>query len=448
MGLNFHDDKRNLTLEQLRAKSELLFEELKSLGTRAEQAAQGKGQFTSDQSRRISDIDDWITESKKPADNSQPSGMDSIMEGGFNFPSAGEKRDKDIQFGRFLQAMVCADRPAGSRVGGLETGRIYRNILDSEARSTGNEESTPSLGGFTVATDQSSEILTAAYGGSKAFAPTRKINISAGANGIKIPISDSTSRADASRPVRGYWTEEGSSLTQSTPKFGSLQMSLFKLSILVYTTEELLLDSKALGAWMSKEISNEISFKLDDAIINGTGSGQPLGIMNAACLVSQAKETGQVKNTLVWENVKKIFARLHSGSYAGARFLINQDVLPELYSLSNPVGTGGVPVYLPSGGASTRAYSTLLGLPVDVCEACQTIGTTGDIILWNPLDYICITKGDLQMAMSHDVAFTTDEVVFKAIFRVNGQPTWSSALTPFKGATNTQSIAVALASRD
>jgi len=44
------------------------------------------------------------------------------------------------------------------------------------------------------------------------------------------------------------------------------------------------------------------------------------------------------------------------------------------------------------------------------------------------------------------VAFLTDEMVFRFIYRVDGEPIWNAPLQPFKG-SNTLSPFVALASR-
>jgi len=60
--------------------------------------------------------------------------------------------------------------------------------------------------------------------------------------------------------------------------------------------------------------------------------------------------------------------------------------------------------------------------------------------------YILIDKaGGIDIASSIHLKFDTDEVAFRAIFRCNGQPKWTAALTPFKG-SNTLSPFVAVAS--
>ncbi len=71
-------------------------------------------------------------------------------------------------------------------------------------------------------------------------------------------------------------------------------------------------------------------------------------------------------------------------------------------------------------------------------EQCETVGTTGDIILADMSQYALADKSGVQQDVSIHVRF---------VYRVDGQPMLSSAIIPFKEA-NTLSPFVALASRD
>jgi HK97 family phage major capsid protein len=111
------------------------------------------------------------------------------------------------------------------------------------------------------------------------------------------------------------------------------------------------------------------------------------------------------------------------------------------------VGLGGAPIYMPPGGISGSPYATLLGLPVVAIEHADTIGTVGDIMLLSLSEYLLIDKGGIDAASSMHVKFITDEMTFRFTYRIDGQPIWNSAITPFKG-TITKSPYIALASRD
>jgi len=265
-----------------------------------------------------------------------------------------------------------------------------------------------------------------------------------------MPGLDETSRADGSRQggVRGYWTAEAASKTASQPKFRNIELNASKLVVLVYATDELLEDAGALEAYIRQAAASELGFKIDDAIINGSGGGQPLGILNAGCLVSQGAEVGQAAATFIYENATKMWTRIFPKSQMNAIWLINQNVWPQLFTMNLAVGTGGAPVFMPAGGASASPYATLFGRPIIPIEQCQTLGTVGDIFLADMGGYILGEKGGVQSDMSIHVNFTSDESVFRFVVRLDGQPELGSAITPFKGGSSwTQSHFVALATR-
>ncbi len=101
---------------------------------------------------------------------------------------------------------------------------------------------------------------------------------------------------------------------------------------------------------------------------------------------------------------------------------------------------------MPPGGLSGNPYGTLYGRPVITSEHCRTLGTVGDIALCAWSEYLAIEKGGVQTASSIHVRFIYDESVFRFVYRVDGQPAWNSALTPYQG-TNTQGPFVVLATR-
>jgi len=329
--------------------------------------------------------------------------------------------------------------------------RLFRMAVNDQGislKATGLSEGVPADGGFLIEPQFLPKIMERTYQYGVLASRCTRIPIGAGYNSVKMPAVNETSLADGSRfgGIRAYWAAEAGTKTASTPAFRQVSLELKKLIGLCYATDELLQDAVALEAWLMKAFPMEFGFKLDDAIINGTGAGQPLGVMNSPCLVSVAKETGQAAATIVAENVIKMHARLWGGSRANAVWLINQDIEPQLHTMSLAVGTGGIPVYMPTGGLSQSPYGTLYGKPVIPIWQCQTLGTTGDIIFADLSQYLLAEKGGIDAASSIHVKFVYDETAFRFVMRVDGQPWWNSALTPYKG-TNTQSPFVVLATR-
>jgi HK97 family phage major capsid protein len=144
-----------------------------------------------------------------------------------------------------------------------------------------------------------------------------------------------------------------------------------------------------------------------------------------------------------------MYSRIFAQSRPNAVWLINQNIEPQLFTMSLAVGTGGIPIYMPAGGLSGQPYGTLFGRPVIAIEQAATLGTVGDILFVDlPGGYILAEKGGIQSDMSIHVRFVYDESIFRFVMRIDGQPVRASALIPYKGgASYNQSHFVALETR-
>lgn len=320
--------------------------------------------------------------------------------------------------------------------------------LKAQKAILGANESVPSDGGFLVQPNFSAEIFQIAHEIGQVMPRVRRIPIGGAANGLIMNAIDETSRATGSRwgGVQAYWAAEGDTASATKPKFRQMELKLNKLMAVMYATDELLADTTALGAIAQQAMSEEINWTTENAVFRGSGAGQPLGFVGHASSVSVAKESGQSASTIVVNNIFKMWARMWSRSRANAVWFINQDIEPQLLALDFPVGTGGIPAYLPPGGLSQSPFGTLLGRPIIPVEYASTLGTVGDISLVDLSQYIMIDKGGIQAAESMHVQFLTDQMAYRWVYRVDGQPAWRTALTPANGSA-TQSPFVTLATR-
>jgi HK97 family phage major capsid protein len=337
-------------------------------------------------------------------------------------------------FGEQLQAVFKHYMSKGSDT----DGRLVR-------APTGASEVDPTGGGFLVQIDFAAAIFMLAHDLGRIMGKVNQIPISANANGIKIPGVDETSRATGSRwgGVASYWVGEGTVAAPSKPKFRIIEFDLKKLMSVMYTTDEMLQDSTALTSIAGQAFSEEVMFMTEDAIVEGTGAGMPLGIFNSPATIVIPKENGQAAGTIVKENVDKMWARLWARSMANSAWYINQDIVPQLQAMNQAVGTGGQVVYMPPGGLSATPYSTLYGREVVWTEYSSQLGTPGDIMLADLSQYTLVDKNGIQAATSMHVAFLTDEMVFRITYRVDGKPMWTVPITPFKGLTKSPFIMLA-----
>jgi HK97 family phage major capsid protein len=329
------------------------------------------------------------------------------------------------------------------------------NVARAVSSPDGMYETGEPDGGALVPPDFTTQIWERLYSSEKLLPRTQGYTISG--NTMVIPANSETSRVDGSRwgGVLGYWEGEAQQLTGTRPKFGNLQYRLKKLTVMCFVTNELLTDSAtALEQYLGRVVPQELEFKIHDGLINGQGAGIPLGLLNDPALIKVAKDTGQATKTISFTNVMNLYNTLWAGSRPNSVWLYNQEIEPQLWQMALPVGTGGVPVFLPSGvnnlygAAASAPLAMLYGRPAYPMEQCPGLGTTGDLILVDLSQYIHISKGTIQTAMSIHLKFDYDESVFRWIYRLDGGGAWSAPLTPYKtNLSKTYSFVVALATR-
>ena len=228
-------------------------------------------------------------------------------------------KDSEKRFASFGEQLMAAYRAA------MPGGRVDERLTTRAA--SGLNETNPSDGGFLVQQDFVSDLLKRTYETGILASKVKKIPISTNANSLKINAIEEDSRANGSRwgGVQTYWEGEADQLAGSKPKFRILELSLKKLTGLCYATDELLQDAAALESVIKQAFTEEFGFKIDDAIVAGNGSGEPLGILSSGALVTVAKETSQTEILKV-ENLVKIWNRLWSRSRANAVWYINQEL--------------------------------------------------------------------------------------------------------------------------
>lgn len=326
--------------------------------------------------------------------------------------------------------------------------KLYTNAVTKTAGYM--EEGDMAQGGYLVPEEFRAQLLLTQLEAS--VVRGRATTIPMQTNRVGIPsVVDSNHSTNYFGGVLPYRTAEGAQKTPTKPALDKVYLTLHKLTGLVHVSDELLEDSPlSLAPILNAMFSTAIAFEEDDDYLMGNGVARPLGAFNAGnpCLVAQAIEAGQAAATIVWENIAKMWSRLHPASMRKAVWVANNETFPQLATMTMNVGTGGVAVWLPANGSAGTPFGTLMGRPLILCEKMQALGTQGDIGLGDFSQYLIGEKagGGLKVATSIHLRFDYDEQTFRWVLRYDGQPWWLSALTPKRG-TATLSPFVVLAVR-
>lgn len=247
--------------------------------------------------------------------------------------------------------------------------------------------------------------------------------------------------------VQANWRSEGSQMTASKLVTDSRSVPLHEMYAFVLATEELVADAPRMAGRLTRRAGEAIAWKKNNAMMRGTGAGQPLGWLNGGALITVAKESGQSADTIVAANVLKMMTRLSVIPGDAPRWLANRNIIPQLATMT----IGDQPVWLPPNGLAAAPGGFLMGYPVMFTEHASTLGDLGDLQLISPRGYYSLRRdAGPQLATSIHLYFDYAVEAFRWMTRFGGQPHLEAAIdapTDGGGSANSKSHFVTLAER-
>lgn len=316
----------------------------------------------------------------------------------------------------------------------------------------GSSEAVPSDGGFAVPVEYADGLLSRTFDVGLVSSRCRSITMSSSRLVMNAVKDDSRVDGQRNGGLQAFWESEANNYQGTKPALREVQFVANKLIGLTYLTEELQSDTQAIGSWVDEVFPDEFAFKIDDACINGVGSGMPLGILNPknGSLIVQTKDNNQAAATITASNVLNMWSRLAAFLRKDACWFIEQSVEPELYPLQfpNTVGTQNTMMYTPPGMYGNNSdYGLLMGKPVIPIEQAAALGAQGDITLASMSQYYLAKRQEMRADSSIHVAFLTGQTALRFMLRLDGQSWWDKPITPKAKNAPTRSPFVTLAAR-
>ena len=341
------------------------------------------------------------------------------------------------------------DKPwasAGEFLSAVRDAAINSYTADPRIKAAlGENESVASEGGIMVPTEIAAGILKRTY--DESVLADRCLEQPMTTARLQMMAVDEKSRVNGSRfgGIQAFWIGEADLYQPSKPKFRPLNLVANKLTALIYMTEELQADAPAMQSYNDTVVPEELAWKIDDAILHGTGAGMPLGFQNAPATIVVPKDPGQATGTVTTSNVLNMLTRLYARSVPNAAFFVNPAIMwGQLATLTIGSGTAVRLIYSPPDAGAE--YGRLLGVPVIPIEQAAPVGSQGDIVLADLKSYILAKRQGLRADSSIHVAFVTGEIAFRWMMRLDGQPMWNAPLIPANGNVTTSPF-VTLAAR-
>lgn len=358
-------------------------------------------------------------------DITSPEARAHAKAGLFNPKAMGAPLDKEFAgphaAAEYFQLIWKHHKRALDTQGSAKLARI-RNAFQSDV---------PSDGGFLIPENLRSELLRVSLETSIVRPRARVIPMET----LRVPFPAIDSTSNVSSVFGGivcYWTEEGGTLTDSSPSFKRIVLDAKKLTAYTQVPAELVADSViSFQPFISEIFPEAMAFYEDDAFMTGSGAGEPLGGLSTGnpAMVVVNKESGQTANTIVWENIAGMFARMLPSSMGRAVWVVTIDAFKELATMALSVGTGGSAIWLNNGAQGPPM--TILGRPVIFSEKTPgVLGAQGDISFVDFGFYLVGDRQAMSASASEHYRFGNDEVAYKIIERVDGRPWLQSAITP------------------
>lgn len=318
----------------------------------------------------------------------------------------------------------------------LSSGKFDQRLIQNTA-----SETVPSDGGFSVIPEQFAAWLLDSSLESEIVRPRATVWPMKSAS-LKVPGWDSSTHSSSLfGGLVGTWLAELGASTEVFAKMRQIELNAKKLACYTAASNELVADGVDYEAQIQEALVKTLGWYLDYAFLQGTGAGQPLGVLNDPALIEVSKESGQPDSTVIFENAVKMYARLAPQCMGKAVWVASQTIVPQILTMSLAVGTGGS--FLQPAVLQDNGKFSLLGKEVLFTEKCPALGSKGQLMLVDFSQYCIGLRKEISLDKSIHPGWTTDEASYRAILRSDAQGMWNAAITPKEGDTLSWCVALA-----
>ena len=276
-------------------------------------------------------------------------------------------------------------------------------------------------GGYTVPPEFYQQLMTIMA--EETFIRPRAFVVPMAGASMQIPYLDvSTVQAAGVSPFFGgvqmTWTAEAQTRTETEPQFKQLELKAWELSGYSVSSNVLLQDSViGLEKFLMTLFAKSLAWFEEYAFLQGNGAGKPQGMLTAAAAVSLNR---QGANLVQFADVAGMWSKLLPISWSKAIWTCSPSVVPQLLQLKD--GSNRAIFISIDQGATKSPNWSLLGRPVFPTEKLPALGTKGDLMLLDPSFYVIGDRMQIEIATSEHVNFLKNQMTWRVVERVDGQP--------------------------
>ena len=237
----------------------------------------------------------------------------------------------------------------------------------------------------------------------------------------------------AASGIQAQTVAEGAQVSPSKPALGLTSIPLYRRSVFAPFSEELVhFASDAVYAYTEEVLLARIREAAEAWVVAGSGTDEPLGLLNSPGQIVVPAESGQSTGTIVAANVAKMAARITR--LADAVWVAHPRALEQ-------IGVLPAPMYLGAGGPA----GSLIGRPLFTSEHMADLGSSGDLALVDPTGVVFPVDGP-RLADTFEFLFDQDLHAFRCTVELGCAPKLSAPVAR-KNGSGTASHIVTLAAR-
>jgi len=342
------------------------------------------------------------------------------------FGPSGDGDPKGKSFGDWLLGVARNDR------GYLE--KHYGSRFNEWTQKAALGESSGAAGGYTVPPEFYQALMTIVA--ENTFIRPRAFVAPMAAATLQIPYLDITTVQSAGVSpffggVQMYWTAEAQTRTETEPAFKQMELKAWELSGYSVSSNVLLQDSViGLEKFLMVLFAKAIAWFEEYAFLQGNGVGKPIGMLNAGAAVSVSRAGS---NLVQFADVAGMWSKLLPSSWGSAIWTFSPTVVPQLLHLKDGANRA-IFISIDQGITKTPTWS-LLGRPAFPTEKVPPLGTSGDLMLLDPALYVIGDRMSVEVAASEHVNFLKNQMTWRVVERVDGQPWMEKPVTLQDGST-------------
>lgn len=259
------------------------------------------------------------------------------------------------------------------------------------------------------------------------------------------------------------WTAEAATRKESEPLFRNIVGTAWELSFYALASNTLLADNAVgLDALLTQLFAMAIDWYTEYAYFQGTGVGQPLGMLNSGCVIKVTGQGGANSGKLYYNDLTNMIGHIYWPTRNEKLcWVVHPTGIPLILQLNdNSAGSNqGRLVFQPYNQGAQEAVpesdgpqsiGRLLGYPCLVSEkvpACVPGSSSSDgwLGLYDMSQYCLFERMDIEIMVSPHVQFLQNQQAWRIVWRGDGQPLLNKAITYADGAaTSTASPFVLL----